>query len=229
MDFPVQQIEAKIGYVFKDKRLLTEAFTHSSYANVYGEKSNERLEYLGDAVLQLIVTDWQYTLLSTASEGVMTKERQRLVCKNALESAVDALGIEGYLRVYGKRDNIGEKTTSSLFESVVGAIYLDGGYESAKEFVLKRGNLSIGKRDENHKGALQEFLQGIGEPPPVYKTVKTGPDHAPTFRAEAFAMGEVAKGEGKTKKEAESVSAQRLLWELSKGKIKARIGTKNKE
>lgn len=218
MDFPIKKVEEKIGYVFKDKGLLVEAFTHSSYANAYHEKSNERLEYLGDSVLQLVVTEWQYALLTTASEGVMTKERQRLVCKNALESAVDALGIEEHLRVYGKRANVGEKTTSSLFESVVGAIYLDGGYESAKAFILQRGNLSIDKRDENHKGALQEFLQGIGEPPPIYKTVKTGPDHAPTFRAEAFAMGETAKGEGRTKKEAESVSAQRLLWELSKGK-----------
>lgn len=218
MDFPVEKVEEKIGYVFKDKRLLVEAFTHSSYANQYNEKSNERLEYLGDAVLQLVVTEWQYALLSTASEGVMTRERQRLVCKNALESAVDALGVERYLRVYGKRANVGEKTTSSLFEAVVGALYLDGGYKSAKAFILKHGNLSIDKRDENHKGALQEFLQGIGQPPPVYKTVKTGPDHAPTFRTEAFAMGESAKGEGRTKKEAESVSAERLLWELSKGK-----------
>ncbi len=218
MDFPVQTIEKKLGYSFKDKALLLEAFTHSSYANAYGDKSNERLEYLGDSVLQLVVTEWQYAVLSTASEGVMTKERQRLVCKNALESAVDALDIERYLRVYGKRQNVGEKTTSSLFESVVGAIYLDGGYESAKKFILKRGNLSIDTRDENHKGALQEYLQGIGEPPPVYKTTKTGPDHAPTFRTEVFALGESAKGEGRTKKEAESVSAERLLWELSKGK-----------
>ena len=137
MDFPVQKIEDIIGYVFKDKGLLIEAFTHSSYANAYRMKSNERLEYLGDAVLQLIVTEWQYAILSTASEGVMTKERQRLVCKNALESAVDALKIERYLLVYGKKQNVGEKTTSSLFESVVGAMYLDGGYDSAKKFVLQ--------------------------------------------------------------------------------------------
>lgn len=219
MQFPVSQIEKKIGYVFTNKALLIEAFTHSTYANAYGENSNERLEYLGDAVLQLIVTEWQYALLSTATEGELTKDRQRLVCKNALESAVDALGIEQYLRVFGRRENVGEKTTSSLFESVVGAIYLDGGYESAKTFVLQRGNLSVEKRDENHKGALQEFLQGIGQPPPTYTVEKTGPDHAPTFRAEAFALGESAKGEGRTKKEAESVAAQRLLWELSeKGK-----------
>ena len=131
-NFPFTEIEEKIGYVFADRGLLKEAFTHSTYANVYGGKDNERMEYLGDAVLQLVVTEWQYARHKRAEEGVLTRERQKLVCEDALDEAVQALGIQKYLLVSGGRANVGKKTVSSLFETVIAAIYLDGGYVSTR-------------------------------------------------------------------------------------------------
>ena len=113
--FPYTDIEKKIGYIFRDKSLLKEAFTHSTYANAHGGKDNERMEYLGDAVLQLVVTEWQYARDTQASEGVLTRERQKLVCQSALDSAVDALDVRKYLLVSGSKANIEQKTTSSLF------------------------------------------------------------------------------------------------------------------
>ena len=215
-EFPYTEIERKIGYTFRDKALLKEAFTHSTYANAHGGKDNERLEYLGDAVLQLVVTEWQYTRDEKASEGVLTSERQKLVCQNALDSAVDGLGIRQYLLLSGSKANIGQKTTSSLFETVAGAIYLDGGYAAAQAFILAHGNLNLKKELENPKGALQEFLQAKGKQPPEYSCEKSGKDNAPVFRCTVTAFGETARGEGKSKKEAEQTAAARLLWELSR-------------
>ena len=211
MDFPVKEIENKIGYTFRDKALLKEAFTHSTYANAHGGKDNERMEYLGDAVLQLVVTEWQFARYERAEEGEMTRQRQKYVCEEALDEAARSLGLQNYLLMSGGKANVGKKTVSSLFETVVAAIYLDGGYEAAKAFIVKYGRLETQSVSVNYKGALQEFLQGKGEQPPVYETVKSGKDNAPTFVATAVAMGETATGEGGSKKEAEQQAAQRLL------------------
>ena len=119
MRFPHGEIEKKIGYVFRDKALLEEAFTHSTYANVHGGKDNERMEYLGDAVLQLVVTEWQYLRYAKADEGAMTRGRQQLVCEDALLDAVKELDIEQYLLLAGSKANVGKKTISSLFESIL--------------------------------------------------------------------------------------------------------------
>ena len=109
-EFPFEEIEDKIGYAFRDKSLLREAFTHSTYANAFGGRDNERMEYLGDAVLQLVVTEWQYVRDKRAEEGVLTRERQKYVCEDALDEAVRALGLQKYLLVSGGRENIGKKT-----------------------------------------------------------------------------------------------------------------------
>ncbi|MBO5737586.1 MAG: ribonuclease III [Clostridia bacterium] len=214
MDFPVKEIENKIGYTFQDKALLKEAFTHSTYANVHGGKDNERMEYLGDAVLQLVVTEWQFARYTRAEEGEMTRQRQKFVCEEALDEAVRKLGLQQYLLVSGGKANVGKKTVSSLFETVIAAIYLDGGYEPAKAFIVKHGQLEGQAVPTNYKGALQEFLQSKGEQPPTYETVKSGKDNAPTFVATAVAMGETATGEGGSKKEAEQQAAQNLLATL---------------
>ena len=215
MMLPIREIENKIGYTFRDKGLLEEAFTHSTYANVHGGKDNERMEYLGDAVLQLVVTEWQYLRDAQAEEGKLTFQRQKFVCEEALDEAVRALGLQEYLLVVGSRANVGRKTVSSLFETVIAAIYLDGGYEPAKTFILRHGNLESQPAPQNYKGLLQEFLQGKGEQPPVYETEKTGKDNAPVFHAKAMAMGQTAMGEGGNKKEAEQRAAQALLGMLS--------------
>ncbi len=215
MEFPYDELEAKIGYRFKNRELLKEAFIHSSYANKYGCKDNERLEYLGDSVLQLIVTEWQYKTREKASEGELTKERQKLVCEDALFDAVQELGLDYYLLKFGSRANIGKKTISSLFESVVAAIYLDGGYEIAKDFILNHGLVYEIAETRNPKSALQEFLQSRGEDLPVYTVQKTGKDNAPTFKAKAEAMGLTAVGKGKSKRAAEQAAASDLYDKLS--------------
>lgn len=214
--FPFSTIEEKIGYTFQNKAFLKEAFTHSSYANANGGRDNERMEYLGDSVLQLVVTEWQYARHENAEEGVLTRERQRLVCEEALLEAVDKLGIEQYLLYFGGRANIGKKTVSSLFETVVAAIYLDGGYENAKAFILKHGRLEEEAYPTNNKGALQEYLQKRGKQPPVYEVKKTGKDNAPLFQATVTAEGVSAAGDGRSKKEAEQEAALLLLEKLQK-------------
>ena len=216
MRFPFEEIEEKISYTFRDRALLQEAFTHSTYANAYGGKDNERMEYLGDAVLQLVVTEWQYVRHKRAEEGVLTRERQKLVCEDALFDAVETLGIKRYLLLSGGRANVGKKTVSSLFETVVAAIYLDGGYEPAKAFILRHGRLEEEAFAVNHKGALQEYLQKQGEEPPVYETKKSGKDNAPNFVTTASALGKTAQGEGGSKKAAEQAAAQHLMELLQK-------------
>ena len=215
MGFPFSEIEKIIGYVFRDKSLLQEAFTHSTYAHSHGGKDNERMEYLGDAVLQLVVTDWQYRRDERAEEGRLTFERQKFVCEDALDEAVRGLGLQKYLLIEGGRANVGKKTVSSLFETVIAAIYLDGGYEPAKEFIFKYGRLGVEEQPKNYKGTLQEWLQSKGEQPPIYQTEKSGKDNAPTFRAIATALGKEAVGEGGSKKEAEQQAAKALLDKLT--------------
>ena len=215
IDFPYGEVEQKLGYVFKDKALLKQAFTHSSFANIWGDRDNERMEYLGDAVLELVVTEWQFEN-DKRPEGKLSASRQHFVRKEALDSLIDGLGVYEYLIYSGSQGNLSDKTKSDLFEAIVAAIYLDGGYEPAKKFVLEHGNLSLQKEIHNYKGELQEWLQERGEEPPKYSSIKTGKDHAPTFKCVATALGESAEGEGKSIKEAEAFAANRLLWELMK-------------
>ncbi len=214
MDFPVAEIERKIGYTFRNKKLLKTAFTHSTYANRYRERSNERLEYLGDAVLQLIVTEWQFRKDSEASEGKLTARRQKLVCRDALDSAVDGLEVWDYLLAVGTKYNVNGKAKSSLFEAITAAIYLDGGYKAAKTFVLEHGNVHFDVQEGNPKGDLKEYLEKRGNQEPRYEVEQSGKDNAPHFHCVVTALGESARGEGKTKKEAEATAAARLLWEL---------------
>lgn len=216
--FPYAEIEEKIKYVFKDKQLLFQAFTHSTYANKYGGEDNERMEYLGDAVLQLVVTEWQYKERLGAEEGVLTKERQRLVCEETLDEIIKRLGLENYLVKVGGASNIGKKTVSSLFETLTAAIYLDGGYEAAKTFILSLGLLREVEDMKNPKGVLQELLQQRGADLPVYAVEKQGKDNAPYFFCRAEAAGKYATGDGRSKKEAEQDAAAKLVLLLTKSK-----------
>ncbi len=216
MFFPVEEIEKKLGYTFKNKALLQEAFTHSSYSGRYGGKNNERLEYLGDSVLQLVVTEWQYKKDKTATEGKLTAKRQKLVCKDALDTAVDGLGVWEYLLKSGTQYNIRGKAKSSLFEAICAGIYLDGGYTAVKRFILAHGNLRFDVTEGNPKGELKEFLEKRGEQEPRYEMEKSGKDNAPIFHCNAYALGESARGDGRTIKEAQATAASRLLYELKK-------------
>lgn len=212
-DFPAREVEKKIGYVFKDETLLIRAFTHSTYAHEHGGEDNERLEFLGDSVLQLVVSENLYALADKPNEGEMTARRQKLVSGEALKGAVLRAGLQKYLIYCGKgAENLGEKTVSSIFESVIAAIYLDGGnegYKNAKKFAEKFLDFSL---FANYKGDLQEYLQGRGESAPTYTVLKkTGTDNRPEFSVRASASGKCAEGFGGSKKAAEREAAKRLL------------------
>ena len=203
-------IEEALGYTFQDKQLLLTAFTHSSYAYQHGVESNERLEFLGDAVLQLAVTE-MLLLTSKEDEGKLTELRKQYVSKPALEQAEKRVDLMRFLRYSGGENNVGGKTRSNLFEAVIGAIYLDGGLEAAKQFL--RTHLSE-IASENHKTVLQEYVQEREKTPPVYDTqeVEGG------FECIAKALGCSASGFGTSKKAAETEAARKLFKILSEGK-----------
>lgn len=211
LDF--NEIEKKIGYRFHNRTLLETALTHVSYARVYGGSDNERLEYLGDAVLEMLITERQY-FESVASEGSMTKSRQGLVSKLPLKEAVERMDVAQYLRFVGGKDNVGDKTVSSLYESLLAAVYLDGGVDEARAFLARHELLATERSTGNYKGELQEFLQKQGKPLPVYSFHKEGQDNAPVFYCEAAADGKVGCGKGGTKRAAEQEAARQLLTKL---------------
>lgn len=198
--------ERAIGYRFSDRTLLGRCFVHSSLAEVTGEESNERLEFLGDAVVQLYVTDLLYHA-SSAREGVLTAMRQNYVSRGAMEAACEALGLMQHLRRTGDVPLHG-KTAANLFEAVAGAIYLDGGYAAAKAF-LARSLLPI--EEENSKAALQEFVQARVHALPVYVSEERTAGVVCTVTA----MGESATAQAPTKKLAERAAAKLLFGKLS--------------
>ncbi len=200
--------EKAIGYTFKDKQLLWEALTHTTYAHLHGGKDNERLEYFGDAVLQFIITEKQY-LLSRDNEGVLTERRQGVVCEGALLDAVEKMGLTQWLR-HECGEKLGKKTVSSLYESVLAAVYLDGGMEKAKAYV--EAHPPAENSSHNFKGELQEYLQGLGLPLPVYQTTDVGE----IFHSVVCAQGERGEGQAVGKRGAEQLAAKELLEKLKK-------------
>lgn len=210
--FSAEEIEKTVGYVFKDKSLLADAFTHKTYREKYGGNDNERLEFLGDAVIELIVSEELYHKEGVGkiySEGTMTEIRKKVVCNDTLFTVSKSLGLEKHLRFYGKKENVGDKAIASLIETLTAAIYLDGGYIPAKQFVCSvlKG---AGKEEINYIGALKERLEKEGISP-KYAEEKTGEDHAPTFFATVSAKGKSATGQGKSKKDAKADAAKKLL------------------
>ena len=217
----VALIENKIGYTFQNKSLLETALTHVSYSKTHGGADNERLEYLGDAVLELLITERQY-FESVSTEGAMTKRRQGLVSKLPLKEAVERMGIAEHLRYVGGKDNVGDKTVSSLYESLLAAVYLDGGMEAARAFLARHSLSESESVAKNYKGDLQEFLQKQGKGLPEYGFQKEGLDNAPTFYCRASADGYYGQGRGATKRAAEQLAAKELLEKLKKNTGKNR-------
>ena len=206
------QIEQTLGYTFRDKELLARCFTHSSYANEHGGESNERLEFLGDALLGAIVAERLYA--QGGSEGEMTAARIRLVAAQPLARAIRADGLQQYLRCIGK---VGEKSVSSLFEALVAGLFLDGGIEAARAFVLAKLPL-VAEREPNYKGDLQEYLQGRALPRAVYTLLSLeGTPHAPRFTVRAEGGGACAQGTGSSVRAAEKQAAKNLLALLGQG------------
>lgn len=205
------EIERIIGYTFKNKALLNRCFVHSSYTNEHKNvENNERLEFLGDAVLELIFSEKLYK--EGSDEGTMTDKRQRCVSDVSLSAAVKKLGLDKYL-ICGGSSYIGKKAIPSLLEAIAAGIYLDGGYEEAKRFVLSNVEYKGGI---NYVGKLQEFMQSKGKPLPVYECInKSGEDNSPVFTIKASADGGSCSAEGDSKKRARMAAAEALYLKLS--------------
>ncbi len=200
--------EEAIGYRFRDRELLKVSLTHKSYSNSFGGKNNERMEFLGDAVLEFCVTDRLFRTHS-AAEGELTELRQRLVSQAALERAAQRVGLFSFMRYSGGKQNLGGKTASNLFEAVLAAIYLDGGIGEAAAFLDRCLSLVD---SENFKTLLQEYTQKRGEGMPDYRTRESGQGYACTV----CAMGECGEGYGESKKTAETEAAKQLWNKLKK-------------
>lgn len=214
-----------LNHHFKNKGLLTTALTHRSYLNEHrGEKliSNERLEFLGDAVLELIVSLYLYKKYPELNEGKLTALRAKLVQTKTLAMASQRLNIGSALRLSkGEEESEGQKNPSILadtFEAIIGAIYEDAGFERTFEFVKRNlftpaEKLFASKLPEDYKSSFQELVQAKGHPSPTYKLLKTeGPDHDKTFKVGVFIENkEYAQGRGKSKQEAEQRAAKKAL------------------
>lgn len=221
----IDQFEKRIGYTFKDKKLLIQAVTHRSFINEHqrsGLSHNERLEFLGDAVLELVVTDYLYFKYKDKTEGELTAHRAALVNAVTLAEVASDLHINDLLLLSkGESRDTGKARQTILadaFEGVIGALYLEGGYDVADKFisknlltrteeVIKRGLL------KDAKSKIQEKSQEIFGVTPAYKILKeTGPDHDKKFLVGVFFAGDkIAEGEGRSKQEAEQKAAQRAL------------------
>jgi ribonuclease-3 len=217
----------RLGCKFRDEELLRLALTHPSVAHEQNNPMphNQRLEFLGDAVLGLVLARELYEKFPDADEGLLTKSRAKLVNCRALAERARAISLGAHLILgYGEETHGGRKRPSALadaFEALLGAIFLDGGFDAAREFVLREfapdiNTLAGPAGIENPKGELQELLQARSPVAPEYRFLSaSGPDHDRVFECAAFHEGvELAHGSGKSKKAAESNAALAALKKL---------------
>ena len=223
----LKELEKKIGYTFRNKALFRQALTHSSYANEHkheGLKDNERLEFLGDAVLEIISSEFLFHNYPEMAEGEMTKLRASIVCEPTLALCTHEIDLGSYLLLGKGEERTGGRNRDSIvsdaMESVIGAIYLDGGFASAKEFVLNfiLNDIEHKQLFYDSKTILQEIVQENGTQPVEYILVKEeGPDHNKNFSVEARVNGKVmGQGSGHTKKAAEQAAAYQAIRVLKK-------------
>ena len=217
----LSEIEKIIGYKFKSKKYLQTAFIHSSFSNEHRVESNERLEFLGDAVIEFIITEILY-LQFRGKEGDMSKIRAMLVSEKPLAEAIERLGLDKYLLKgvgESKNTNDSKAVKCDLFEAICGAIYLDGGMDEARNFFeLAMGddilNLKVNGYVDDPKTALQEMLK---QSKITYSTSKTGQDHKPIYKTTVFINGvKMGNGVGSNKKNAEENAASVAINNLKK-------------
>ena len=228
-------LEVQLDHHFKDKDLLGQALTHRSYAVEKGRESpdNERLEFLGDAVLDLLVGELLFHTFPDSPEGDLTKMRASLVNERSLAARAKEIGLDGFIMLGRGEEKTGGRTKPSIlanaFEAVLGAVYLDGGLEAARGFLyrlfqpLLKGGFSE-EFDSDYKTRLQEWTQAKFRETPSYVLEETaGPDHNRVFQVAVHLQGElVARGQGRSKKEAERMAARRALELLKRSDIKRR-------
>ena len=241
---PEAALEERLGHKFSNRGLLDRALTHSSAipelrgasADAPGDSThlsdNERLEFLGDAVLELLASEYLLAAFPDWSEGQLSKSRARIVNASSLESAARRLHLGEHLRLGRGEEKTGGREKQTLladaFEAVVAAVYLDSGLNATRELLqrvlFEQALEERGERiaESDRKSALQEFLQGRGQAPAEYRLAgESGPDHQKTFQIEVWINGEcLARGEGSTKKEAEQRAARSALEQLERTGVK---------
>jgi len=228
MDKSIEEVEKILGYTFKDKNILMTGLTHSSYANDYlgsSTRGNERLEFLGDAILDMVIGADLYYRFPEKQEGFMSKLRAEIVCEEALGKVAEETHLNEYM-LLGKGEEVkgGRKRysiTSDLVEALIAAVYVDGGILPAIDTVNKLMASTIERASKDrfpadYKTRLQEYFQKNGKIMPEYRIVgEEGPDHDKTFTAAVFLSGkELARGVGRSKKEAELRAAQEALKDI---------------
>jgi len=222
----LSRLEASLGVRFRQISLLEEALTHSSYAHENpGTPANERLEFLGDAVLGFVMAQMLHSLSPPLSEGEMSWLRSHLVCRDTLASIARSVGLGNYLRLGKGEEATGGRKRSSILartlEAVLGAVFEDQGLEGARTvidrlFEREWRRVLDGEIPPNYKSELQQLLQKQNQPPPRYRIVdEVGPDHAKSFIVEVV-VGDrvVGRGIGRSKKRAESAAARDALFAL---------------
>lgn len=225
----MEELEEKLGYRFHDGGLLEKALTHSSYANENkskGETSNERLEFLGDSVLGMVVADHLFRSHPDMPEGELTRTRAALVCEESLVEVARKLRLGRYLKLGRGEDAGGGRERPSIqadaVEAVIAAVYLDGGIGSARKLITQFILTDNGREQEgairDFKTALQELVQRESGQVLVYRLLgERGPDHAKRFSVEVALNGNpVGAGEGRSKKEAEQNAARAAIEKLTK-------------
>lgn len=217
------QFERKLRLKFKNTKLLEEAFTHKSYAIEYSKTAdNERLEFLGDSIISAVVAHFLFKRYPNVDEGHLSKLKSQLVSRASLAVWADDLGLGQFLLLSQGEEATGGRQRESLlgnvYESLVGAIFLDQGFSRAQRFIMRQ--LAKKKRiiETDFKSRLQELMQKKYKMPPTYHVVQeTGPDHAKIFSLEVR-MGKrtLGQGEGRSKKEAEQMAAKEALKKIKK-------------
>lgn len=223
------ELQKKIGYSFQDIDLLKIALTHTSYANEHKKKMikhNERLEFLGDSVLSLIITTYLFKNLSNIPEGELSRIRSTIVCENSLKMSGDKFGLSQYIYMGKGEEQTGGRNRSSIvsdaFEALIASIYLDSGYESAEKFVLSQMDDIIqkaiqGKLFKDYKTQYQEVIQKKSNAKIEYVVIsEEGPDHQKTFTVSLLLNDNViSTGKGRSKKVAEQKAAEIALEKMN--------------